>query len=273
MQKPSFKTCFSTLGCPDLDLDAVLALAAKYDISCLELRSLSDRIDLPAYLSELHGGIPAVREQLASLEHGVRVLGTSCKLVGAKEGSRDDLVAFAKLAEQLGVPYLRVFGGGKWGTPLTDENYAEAIDFLNWWNDLRQAEGWQTDIVIETHDAFSASPPLVELFKRLGRSVSLIWDSHHTWKLGGETPAYSWSQLGPYTQHVHVKDSISEPSARHPYTYVIPGTGEMPLSEVLKILDDANFTESVCLEWEKMWHPYLVDLSEAIAAIHESGWR
>jgi sugar phosphate isomerase/epimerase len=265
----SFKTCFSTLGCPDLNLNAVLELAARFDIDCLELRSLDDRIDLPAYLSEQAGGITAARDALNTLNNGAVVLGTSHKLVGAKEGSLDELLGFAELAEQLGTPYLRVFGGGKWGTPLTDRDYQEAIDFLNLWQAIRTDKNWNVDILIETHDAFSASAPLLELFTRLGRSVGIIWDSHHTWKLGRETPAESWKQLGAYTHHVHIKDSTSQPSARHPYTYVLPGSGEMPLDQVFDILRENNFTGSVALEWEKMWHPYLADLSEALSACHE----
>jgi hypothetical protein len=36
MTNHSFKKCFSTLGCPDLDLDAVLSLAQDHEIDGLE---------------------------------------------------------------------------------------------------------------------------------------------------------------------------------------------------------------------------------------------
>ncbi|HAV14300.1 MAG TPA: sugar phosphate isomerase/epimerase [Opitutae bacterium] len=265
-----FKTCVSTLGCPDLSLSAVLDLAERFNIDCLELRSLDNRIDLPAYLSEQPGGVEAARKALNTLDCGAVALGTSHKLVDPKDGSLEELLAFAQLAEELDTPYLRVFGGGKWGTPLTEENFKEAIDFLNWWQAKRAEENWNVDILIETHDAFSASAPLLELFSRLGRSVGIIWDTHHTWKLGRETPAESWNQLGSFTRHVHIKDSISQPSARHPYTYVLPGSGEMPLDKVYDILYENNFTGSVALEWEKMWHPYLVDISEALSACQKN---
>ena len=268
MSADPFPLCFSTLGSPDRDLDATLALAREYGIDCLELRSLENRVDLPAYLSEQPGGLAAVRDKLNRLKHGAVVLGTSCKLVGAKEGARADLIAFAELAEAIGTPYLRVFGGGKWGTPLTDDNYQEAMDLLNWWKQEREGHGWSVDLLIETHDAFSASPPLLDLFERLGRPIGIIWDSHHTWKLGGEAPAETWGHLGAFTRHVHTKDSISEPSARHPYTYVLPGHGEMPMQEVFQLLRENGFKGSVALEWEKVWHPYLVDITEALAA-----WR
>jgi sugar phosphate isomerase/epimerase len=272
MSTRSFQSCFSTLGCPDLTLPEVLALVEEYDIDCLELRSLEDRIDLPDYLPGLPGGMDGVRKALGSLKSGVRVRGTSYKPLGAREAGREELVKFARVAEEIGAPFPRVFGGGKLGAPLTDENYQEAVDFLNWWQEQRAANGWNAEVVIETHDAFSASLPLLHLFERLGRSVGIIWDSHHTWKLGGESPPESWGQLGEFIHHVHIKDSISKPSARPPYTCVLPGAGEMPMGEVFGILNEEGVAGSVALEWEKMWHPYLADISQALAACRENGW-
>jgi sugar phosphate isomerase/epimerase len=266
----SFLTCFSTMGCTELTLPQVLSLADQFSIDCLELRSLENRIDLPTYLAEKPGGLAAVRQSLA--RHPARVLGTSFKLVGDTEAGRTTLISFAQLAEQIGTPYLRIFGGGTWGTTLTDENYRQAVELLNWWQEQKKKNSWQVEILIETHDAFSASPPILKLFELLGRTHPIIWDSHHTWRLAGETPADSWKQLKPHTRHVHIKDSILKPSARHPYTYVLPGTGEMPARQVLDLLQKDHFNGAVSLEWEKMWHPYLTPIQDALAACQKEKW-
>ncbi len=269
---PKMRSCFSTMGCPELDLDGVLALAEKHQIDCLEIRSLENRIDLPVYLNSLPGGLAGVREKLRTSQRPVQVLGTSFKLVGDTDAGRQGLIDFANLAEEIDTPYLRIFGGGKWGEPLTDDHYREGMAVLDWWHGQRNARGWKVDLLIETHDAFSASPPLVRLFEFLGRPQGVIWDSHHTWKLGGETPLESWRQLGPYVRHVHIKDSVSEPSARHPYTYVLPGSGQMPGLEVIALLQREGFTGAASLEWEKMWHPYLANLDAALSATRSQGW-
>lgn len=269
--KREFSSCFSTMGCPALDLPGVIALAKNNGVECLELRSLENTVDLPAYFSAFAGGAQGARAVCAESSMPVRVLGTSFKLVGDNDKGRAALLDFARLADQLDVPYLRIFGGGSWGTPLADADYDAAIEVLGWWNNVRSSNGWQTDILIETHDAFSASPPLLELFGRLGQGTGIIWDSHHTWRLGGETPSASWTALRPFIKHVHVKDSNNVPSARHPYTYVMPGTGEMPLGEVMAILRRDGYDGAVSLEWEKMWHPYLPDLSGALGAARELG--
>ena len=52
------------MGCTELTLSQVLDLAEQFSIDCLELRSLENRIDLPAYLAEQPGGLPAVRQSL-----------------------------------------------------------------------------------------------------------------------------------------------------------------------------------------------------------------
>lgn len=269
--KREFLRCFSTMGCPALDLPGVIALARDNGVECLELRSLESTVDLPAYFKKYAGGPKAARDLVDAASLSVRVLGTSFKLVGDDDKGRAALLNFARLAEGLGTPYLRIFGGGTWGKALTDEDFAAAAEVLAWWTRERESNGWRTDILIETHDAFSASAPLLELFERSGRSAGVIWDSHHTWRLGGETPAESWTALRPFVKHVHIKDSTAVPSARHPYTYVIPGTGEMPLGEVMSVLRRDGFDGAVSLEWEKMWHPYLVDLSEALGATGERG--
>lgn len=260
------------MGCPDLDLAGVIALGERHGIGCLELRSLANTVDLPSYISAGEGGARAANGLLAAAGSPARVLGTSFKLVGDDENGRAALLAFARLAEEMGCPYLRIFGGGAWGKPLGDSDYSEALRVLEWWRGERESNGWQTDILIETHDAFSATPPLLELLRRAGHETGLIWDSHHTWRLGGERPADTWESLRPYVRHVHVKDSSSTPSARHPYTYVLPGDGEMPLEEVLSVLTRDGYGGAVSLEWEKMWHPYLPELGAALRAMRDRGF-
>jgi sugar phosphate isomerase/epimerase len=98
-----------------------------------------------------------------------------------------------------------------------------------------------------------------------------LWDSHHTWKRGGEDPVATWAAIAPHVVHVHVKDSVSRPSAKHPYTYVVPGSGEFPAAPLMDCLR-REFSASVSLEWERQWHPYLSPLDEALTAATRNGW-
>lgn len=265
--------CFSTMGCTDLDLTQVADLAGSYNIPLLEIRSLEGSTVLPSLLAGKPGGWEAARKFLDERGLATRVLGTGFKLVGNEEAHWQELLDFAALADALGAPYLRIFGGGKWGTPLTDADMESGVATVRRWEAERKARGLRSQILVETHDAFSATPPCVKLLEMLGDdTVCFIWDSHHTWRLAGETPVESWKAIGSHVRHVHIKDSVDTPSARHPYTYVLPGTGQMPGPEVVSILKAAGYSGGISLEWEKMWHPYLVDLSEALASAQTNGW-
>jgi hypothetical protein len=263
---------FSTMGCAELSLEEVADLASRFGIPYLELRSLEGSIKLPELLASKSGGWSSAALFLKIKGLAVKVLGTSFKLVGHEPEHWNELLEFAALADALEAPYLRIFGGGTWGVHLSSAQEVAAVATVRHWQKIRAERGLRSQILVETHDAFSASPPCLRLMEQLGEPVEFIWDSHHTWKLGGESPDHTWKALGPHIRHVHIKDSIDQPSARHPYTYVLPGTGQMPGLEVCDVLASGRYAGAVSLEWEKLWHPYLSELSTALAAAQKAGW-
>jgi sugar phosphate isomerase/epimerase len=264
--------CFSTLGCADLPFSRICELAGEFGIPGIELRGIGGRMDMPEYCAE-QGLKPARMLEICG-RHATRlaVAGSSLKLTSASEKERAELLALCAWAEALQIPYVRVFGGGTWGQPLTDADYAHAVDLLDWWRKEKVVRGWQVELLLETHDAFSASEPCLKLNERLAQPLHLIWDSHHTWRLGGESPESTWKRIGPLVRHAHFKDSVDRPSAKHPYTYVLPGEGQMPLREVIALLRREHFDGFVSLEWERFWHPYLPLLRDALTRLESQGW-
>jgi sugar phosphate isomerase/epimerase len=99
----------------------------------------------------------------------------------------------------------------------------------------------------------------------------LLWDAHNTWRKTGDDPAALWPVIRRRVAHLHVKDSISRPSARHPFTFVLPGAGEFPMSRLRQALA-GDYEGLVSLEWERQWHPYLPPLAEALAHAGRTGW-
>jgi hypothetical protein len=51
----------------------------------------------------------------------------------------------------------------------------------------------------------------------------------------------------------------------------LPGEGEFPMASLRAILQ-AEFYGTVSLEWEKLWHPYLPPLENALTAASEHRW-
>lgn len=260
--------CFSTLGCAELEWKEVLDVARRHRISSVELRALGGTTDLPVHLAERFG-TPAefAMRQKAS---GVRVtaLDTSLKLFGSSDKEwRATIEAFLPWAEALGGVNLRVFDGGKTG------DGAEMVvmaDRLDWWRQWRSERGWRSDLMIETHDSlFTAT--VIQTLLAAAPSARILWDSHHTWKRGGEDPLVTWNKIAPSVVHIHVKDSVGRPSARHPFTYVLPGEGEFPMATLRTALG-AGFAGPLSLEWERLWHPYLPPLEDALRAAEEQRW-
>jgi sugar phosphate isomerase/epimerase len=266
-----FRWGFSTLGCPELSLPEVCELAAQYQFPQLEVRALQGRVDLPDYADD-HGWKPPRAGEL--FEHhqvNMVVASSDFKLIG-DSARRAEFLRFCGWADSWHAEYVRVFGGGIWGRPLTEAEFKAALESVAWWRSEKKARGWSIEILLETHDAFSASAPCCRLNKRLAKPLGLIWDTHHTWRLGGETPRQTWRRLSPWIRHVHIKDSVDTPSQRHPFTYVLPGEGQVPLAEIVELLREKKFAGTVSFEWERLWHPYLPPLPVALARLREQDW-
>ncbi|MES2695881.1 MAG: sugar phosphate isomerase/epimerase [Verrucomicrobiota bacterium] len=260
--------CFSSLGCPEMGLEEACALAAKYGLPTIELRSLGSTVDLAGYFAGAFG----TPEKLASWLQGqsVRVvaLNASLKLVGATEADKAQLVGLAPWAEAMGVRWLRVFDGGK---TMDAAEIAQARATLDWWQGMRKQHGWRCEVMIETHDSLFTAEALQRFLSALPEAT-VLWDAHHTWRKGGEDPLLTWLAVRGRVAHVHVKDSVPVPSARHPFTYVLPGDGGFPVGPLLATLDREGFSGPVSLEWEKLWHPYLPSLGEALRVARDRSW-
>jgi sugar phosphate isomerase/epimerase len=272
-QRDALSWGFTTLGCPELGLREVCELAASFQFPEVELRVLERRVDLPQYARE-NRWTPA-RAVALFKQHRVRlrVASSDFRLIARAEGpSREAFLDFCDWAETWGATYVRVFGGGEWGKALTPAQFKEAAATVAWWRAERRARGWQVEIVLETHDAFSASEPCRRLAGYLDEPLGIIWDTHHTWRLAGETPEESWQIISPLVRHVHIKDSNDTPSGRHPHTYVLPGDGKAPLGETIGLLRANDYRGAVSFEWERHWHDYLLPLPVALARLREQPW-
>jgi sugar phosphate isomerase/epimerase len=262
-----YRRSISTLGCPEYSLEQVLALAQRHHLDAVEIRALANTIDVPAVLAAAYGPPARLAERMKSAPAPIVSLDTSLKLADNRQADRDAFLAFVPWAEACGVPWLRVFDGGKQADAATHQAMADTVA---WWRAERKKNGWKADIMIETHDALFTADSIRQ-FLALAPGTAILWDSQHTWRNGGEEPLTTWRTIKPHVVHIHVKDSISQPSGKHPFTYVLPGEGEFAMAPLRAVLQ-AEFTGCVSLEWEKFWHPYLAPLDDALTAAAKRNW-
>jgi sugar phosphate isomerase/epimerase len=258
----SYRRIISTMGCPELTLAEAATLAQRHGLDGVELRALGGTIDLPVHFASTC----VTPENLAAQRPAVPVLALcpSLKLVGATAKERDDFLRIVPWAEALGARWLRVFD-----SQAATES-AAAADTVRWWRELRAKHGWKTDIMIETHDTLLTGAA-VRHFLDGSPGTVIRWDSHHTWKKGGEDPMKTWSAIKEAVVSIDVKDSISQASAKHAWTYVLPGEGEFPMAPLRAALQ-GEYTGPLSLEWEKLWHPYLAPLDEALVVAARNRW-
>lgn len=269
---PDFDWTFSTLGCPELTLQECSSLADSFGLHSIEARTLEGTSNLPSLFKDRFGSPSELATFMGQQSASIDFLDTSLKLIGNDESSRNEFLEFIPWAEALGIKWLRVFDGGEVTEKLDDQALNGALETIDWWSQLRSQLGWNVDMAFETHDALVFGSARSQLFDQVDKPINIIWDTHHTWKKSGDSIQQSWSQLKDLTVNVHVKDSISKPSARHPFTYVQLGDGEFPLNDTLEMLNQEHYTGNVSIEWERQWHPYLPALETALSKAKSLNW-
>jgi sugar phosphate isomerase/epimerase len=78
----------------------------------------------------------------------------------------------------------------------------------------------------------------------------------------GETPAEVYANLGSRLLLAQVKDARPAPDGE--WRLVLLGAGEVPVSEMLRLLTAGGYPHWISVEWEKRWHPEIEDPEVAL---------
>lgn len=247
------KLAYSTLGSPNWTWDEILDGARRYGYAGIELRLCAGEIDLIKAEPFATGQYAALRAQMAAQGVSVACLGSSCRLHEAPEKPEQmaHARAYIELAAALGAPYVRVFPDRLPPDRPQEESFqliAAGLDEL-----AAYGASYGVSVLVETHGDLIASHLVTAVMSRVTHPCAgLLWDAHHTWRFGGETPSYTWSQVAQWVRHLHLKDSRTTDSG---YRYTLFGEGEYPAAELLGLL--AGYDGWIALEHELKWHPDL----------------
>ena len=264
------KISFTTLGCPNWDLDTICQKGREYGFDGVDFRGYLDSLDitkLPLFTSQAG----EVKQRL--VDAGLSVSGISSSITVCEPERQRENIDEAKrtidLANKLGAEHVRVFGGGN----LAGSSHAELAKIgLECVQNLLELDGAsELHWLFETHDNWVTASNCALLLNQISNpAFGALWDMGHTARVGGETPEQTWQAVGSRVGYTHVKDArydTTHPQAMDDgWRYVLPGTGQLPLKEAIALLRQHGYTGWMMYELEKRWHPDLEEPEIAFPA-------
>ena len=256
-----YPLAFSTLGCPNWTLNKAAEQAAANGYRALEVRLLEGEI-IPSIMPI--GRRRQIKETMKQHKIEIIGLGTSVRFSSPdraeRHGQVQELRHYLELANELGVPYVRVFGGNVLPNCTLDETINWVAESLAQSMELAEANG--VTVLLETHDAFCRGEEVARVFQQVDHPrLQAIWDVHHPFRMG-ETIEDTWRLIGKRTAHVHLKDGIRKPDGT--WQLVLMGKGEVPNRQVVELLHKAGYKGYLSMEWEKKWHPEIEEPEVAL---------
>jgi sugar phosphate isomerase/epimerase len=265
------KLAFSTLACPQWSTEQIVTNACNSGYDAIELRLLDGEV-----IDPVKDAAKVVQAVKLSRSKGLEVcaLDTSSRVNQPdKEGraaTLAELQAWFRLAQEVQVPLLRIFGGsGKndkndsTPQPTEQEVDRQVIDFLG--QIAQEAERAHVIVALETHDFFSSARRVGSILKAVNSpAVGALWDSQHPYRVG-ETAEEVYRYLGgDKIVHVHVKDALRTGPTEKGWQLKLLGEGEVPVREQLQLLQQNGFNGYASVEWEKKWHPEIPEPEVAL---------
>jgi sugar phosphate isomerase/epimerase len=257
---------FSSLGCPDWDLETIITQAAGLGYQAVELRGLQGQLHLPASpeVARDPAGL-AARFRDAGVELACLATGNCFhwpdrrKIAEHKAQVRE----FIELAGEMGCPYVRVFGDEVPRYEQKQTTIMRVVDALRELGPVAAAHG--VTLVLENHGDFSGSRDIWFILDAVNHpAVRCCWHPCHA-KAAGERPGTSLPRLGRMIALTHLVDGrFNEQGALE--TYALPGEGNLDVERFLDLLRGLAYQGHVIFDWPKLWVPSLAEPEKAFPA-------
>lgn len=259
---PKAPIAVSTLGCPKWDWNTIVRNTSQWGYAALELRGIQDEMDLTKVPEFSGTRLKGTLADLAGAGLTVSDLGASAQMHEPDPAKRakhmDEARRFIDLAHQMKVLYVRVFPNQFVKGEDKKVTFARISEGLHQLGEYAKPAG--VTLIVESHGEFRRGEDLLPILEGAkSKNVAFLWDAHHTC-VEGEKPADTYRELGKWTRHTHLKDSVPIPGKpKEDRKYVLTGTGEIPVKETVRVLATNRYKGYYCFEWEKRWHPEIDD--------------
>ena len=257
---------FSTLGCPDWDFKRITAFAAQHNYSGIELRGLLREMDLTK-CKEFNTAENRSETIRVMREKGLQFvdLGSSANMhiadMTERKKNLDEGRRFIDLAQQINCPFVRVFPNGFPKDQERDQTIDLIIKGLLELGDY--AKGSSVSVLMETHGDVTKIDDLEKIMQSAGNEhTGLVWDVANMWTVTKDSPVEVFRRLKKYIRHTHIKDAKLVDGK---VQYVLMGQGEVPIFEAIDALAKGGYKGYYSFEWEKLWHPEILEPEIALA--------
>ncbi len=243
------KIGFSSLVCPEWNLDTILAKAGEYGFDGVELHGLAGETNLPD-VSEFASDPAATRQRLASANVELVCLGSGIRLDARSERDRarqrQTLEAYVGLASSLGCPYVRVAAGEVQRRERREKTLVRIAGELQ--RIAPFAGEKRVAILIENGGDFCGSADLWYVCDIASHpAVRVCWNPCAA--LGvGERPTISIPRLGTKIGLFHVCDGSFDADGLMK-GFRIPGTGDVELERAIELLRGVVYQDYLMFEW------------------------
>jgi sugar phosphate isomerase/epimerase len=258
------KLAFSTLGCPQWELERIAQAARDYGYGAIELRAIGGDLDLLKRPEFQPGALEVTRRWLAGQTLSVCCVDSSCRFDSRDADERRNEVEVAishcKLAAALGASLIRIFPDKiqSGATRVeTRDNIAACL------GEVAQRAPDGVRVGLETHGDFARGQAAAEIVRLANHpNVALIWDVANS-LAAGDSIEESAREVGPYLAHVHLRDA--RPVEDHEqWLPVLAGRGEVSFTAAVNSLRGLGYDGYVSFEWEKYWHPEIEEPEVAL---------
>ncbi len=270
----NFKLSFMSWLKPDAQLPELVDLAVRHGYQAIEPRVGSDHghgVELATAAEQLWDVRRAFED--SSLELSCLATGLQFAMEDADQRAKnvEELKHYIELADTVGAPFVRVFGGQ---TPDGFEK-AGVIDYVSdaLAEAVAHAESYSAVILLETHDHFVNSVFVREVVKQVySEKLGVCWDVAHPVR-ALETLEETYDNLSGSVRHIHVHD-YSYNDDRTKMEHAPMGEGFVRYDRAIEMLAHDLFEGCLSVEVmgqdpEVVLPQYAEKLREYVAAVSE----
>jgi sugar phosphate isomerase/epimerase len=258
------KLAFSTLGCPNWDLQQIARAGRDYGYDAVELRAIGGDLDLLQRPEFQSGALNTTRRFLADQGLIICCVDTSCRFDSIDKNERhlqvDIAVSHTELAAHLGSSLIRIFPDTiqrGLSRSETRDNIAECL------RKVAEAGATGVKVALETHGDFARSSTTAEIVRLADHpNVTIVWDVANS-IAAGDSIREAALEVAPYLSHVHLRDARRVAGKEH-WLPVLAERGDVSFQETVNALTDLRYDGYISFEWEKYWHPEIEEPEVAL---------